>query len=506
MNKISDEIEVISSEVIDGFSSENDSLLTDSGCFPYENEPKTNLDKYLEELYIKEIEYPINDEEVSFIQTGIETYVTQIARLTRTNAQVSIQKEIQKFQSVFRGLKNLNEDYTEEVGVLNCGSFFEGAKVAFPDEFDFIFFLGSFQSDDVIRSVVRYDDARYSAVFELDTRDRDNFVHNAIHRESGKVKGVHFMDVDAGEMFVEDVHTGYCNFRERRTVIFDKYVIIDEKASKLRFLYKNEYGLCRYIHVQIIPAFRVYEPSCMRKTDEICSSPFVPTEVSKTGSVCVVSGLVWFTETEVNFMRNVLSKRHLKVYKVVKYLIGDKKYADAIYDKLVETGLWQYNTGIVTSYMIKTGMINHHYSCKHKESDGESGCILDMLTYLANIKSDQNIQLLTDVVHTPNFFRSEERYCKLRDMISTFQMLRNSRDQYVYENCCVTPLNKSLLQYFQGNAKESKKVGNTIPTSLGPPKKGLPKRVLICSEIIKYLLIISAVTYALTIFDLVMMQ
>lgn len=462
---------------------------------------KSNLDNYLEDLYDKELVFQIDQEEAELIQTGVETLVKELIRVTRLEQGDALKQETVKVKAAFNYLLDIVEDNPEDDGILKVGSFYEGALNEFPNEFDFIFVVGSFKSDRITRSVVRYEDARYNVLFDLHYRDRDNFVHNALREVSSKIRSIYFMEDNRDRIVAEEDMINLGEMEGYRSIVFDEYVIIDEKASKLRFIYQNEFGNAIYINVNIIPAFRVYETPGLRENDDVCQSPFVSSEVARTGSVLIVSGLVWFSQSEVTFMKNVLSRRHLKVYRIVKHLIGGRKYTDAIYEKLVETGLWRYNTGIMSSYMVKVGMINHHYVCKHDPNSlSLAPCVIDILTFLKDIKSSKNIQLLTDVVHTPNFFRSEVRYNRLRDMLDMFHTLQRSRKPYKYEPCTIVPINKELLDCF-GTRVFRRALPETSSNLTGRKEK--PNALVVyCPAVINYLLIIALVLYVLVSFHI----
>ncbi|XP_045161709.2 uncharacterized protein LOC123526560 [Mercenaria mercenaria] len=486
---------------VDARNTENESLLAGEKHTHSETEvkKKSNLDKYLDDLYEKELVFHIDQEETELIQTGVETLVKELIRVTRLEENEAIQQETIKVKAAFNYLQSIDEESLEDAELIKVGSFYEGAQNAFPNDFDFVFVLGNFRSDRILRSVVRYEDARYDVLYDLHYKDRDNFVHNALRTVSTRIRSIYFMEDNRDRMVADEETINLGEMEGFRSIVFDKYVIIDEKASKLRFIYQNEFGHATYINVNIIPAFRVYETPGLRENDEICKSPFVSTEVARTGSVLIVSGLVWFSQSEVDFMNNVLSKRHKKVYRIIKYLVGGRMYTDAIYENLVETGLWRYNTGIMSSYMVKALIISHHYICKRDESEHEAPCVIDILTHLKDIKSNKNVQLLTDVVHTPNFFRSEVRYNRLRDMLEVFQTYQRSCKPYCYESCTTVPINKALLDCF-GTRVFRKALPK--PADIQRKKERPNAMVAYCPVVINYLLIIALVLYVLVSFHI----
>lgn len=464
-----------------------------------EQKRKTNLDKYFDDLYENEIQFQLDQDEVELIQTGVETLVKELVRVTRLERNDAIHIETEKFKESFRGLTDIDPDNLDASdGILKVGSFYEGTQSGFPNDFDFVFLLGSFRSDCITRSIVCYEDARYDVLYDIHCKDRDNCLHNAIRSVSSRIHSIYFMEDNRERMVADEDVLDLSQMEGFRSIVFDEYIIIDEKASKLRFIYQNELGKAMFINVQIIPAFRVYEEPQMRKSDDICSSPFVAIEVEQTGSVLVVSGLVWFAQSEVNFMQNTLSNRHIKAFMIVKYLVGGKVYTDCIYAKLIETGLWRYNTGIMSTYMIKACVISHHYACKHDEAAGEAPCILDILNNLKDVKSGEDVQLLTDVVHMPNFFRSDVRYDAIRDMIDSLQSYRQSRKPYQYETSTIIPINKTLLDCFGSNSDGRTKYEHA---GMDRNSKGTSNEcVSYCSVVINYVLIIALVVYVLVSF------
>jgi hypothetical protein len=90
------------------------------------------------------------------------------------------------------------------------------------------------------------------------------------------------------------------------------------------------------------------------------------------------------TETEKRFVKDILSKPHRKVYRILKYIINGPfgvdlfRYLDDVQDfrsslsVLIGTGF------SISSYVIKNAVIHHHYACK-KDREGIGNCVCEIL-------------------------------------------------------------------------------------------------------------------------------
>ncbi|CAG2229525.1 unnamed protein product [Mytilus edulis] len=93
------------------------------------------VELYLKDVFERECAYKIEQEEVEFIQTGIETIVQRIADKILDNNILQESMKV-KFEKYFTGIVKRSKK-----NVFGVGSFYEGTRNNFPDEFDFILTL-----------------------------------------------------------------------------------------------------------------------------------------------------------------------------------------------------------------------------------------------------------------------------------------------------------------------------------------------------------------------------
>jgi hypothetical protein len=95
-------------------------------------------------------------------------------------------------------------------------------------------------------------------------------------------------------------------------------------------------------------------------------------EVHETDSYLIMStGKISSTDTELNFMKLKLSRRHLKVYQILKFLINGHEIMK--YDVNMRCGM--------SSYALKNIMIYHHYLCS-RDNDKLAQCTHDALKHI----------------------------------------------------------------------------------------------------------------------------
>lgn len=92
--------------------------------------PENNLERFLHDVFQNECLFGISEDEVGFIQAGIERLVEQIVEFV----QEDLHRDMEN--------KKLSPSYVpllDQAFILKAGSFYEGTKNRFPDEFDFLF-------------------------------------------------------------------------------------------------------------------------------------------------------------------------------------------------------------------------------------------------------------------------------------------------------------------------------------------------------------------------------
>ncbi|XP_053384887.1 uncharacterized protein LOC128550256 [Mercenaria mercenaria] len=325
---------------------------------------QTNLEKHLDYIKETETDYSIKQEEVRFIQSGIETLVQKLYDIITEESGNRID------------CKNNN--------ILKVGSFYEGTKNKFPNEFDFIF------------------------VFQKNTPNCVDV--------SDKIKEKHTVlrkDLKYSE-------------NASRTICFSKFVKRQGPASKLMFIYQQDKCKDTCLYVDIVPAVKEIDAELGDSVETICKLKSFREEIVKTGSYLLVGintprwhsyPVTSFTETEVHFMKHTLSSKHVTVYKLLKFLIGGHGHAEIMREKIPGEGF--------SSYMIKIAMIEHHYECENTDSEDKGTCVLTLLEKILCYKREKNYPLLTSDTYKNIHGKSEEILEKLIESLRSMQNSTN---------------------------------------------------------------------------------
>jgi hypothetical protein len=96
------------------------------------------------------------------------------------------------------------------------------------------------------------------------------------------------------------------------------------------------------------------------------------------------------TETETRFVRDILSKAHRKVYRILKYIINGP-FCDDLFTYLY----YSYPSSLfsISSYVIKIAVIHHHYVCKNVLNE-VGDCVLNLLSYILNAYDQRNARCI----------------------------------------------------------------------------------------------------------------
>ncbi|XP_060570379.1 uncharacterized protein LOC132728726 [Ruditapes philippinarum] len=290
------------------------------------------LESYLNRVYEEKCAFLASDEEVEFIKTGIETLAKNMVgsiqqNLMKDDVNLSDKKGLQK---KLQDDKNADIDLlkTEHISIeldnvrnkndlIKVGSFYDGTKNTFPDEFDIIFLVSRLDGHHPICSL-------------FETFD------------------------DTLKYISPDEHS-------KRELYFDKYLGQHGPAFMSQFIYKNDptskFSTSKIpIHVDLVPAIR-YVTSGDTNRDEFneivnnVNPKSFREEVLKRGDCLRINTVLGytFTDTELHFIKNVISPKHVKVLKILKFLInGDGD------DKILEYDLNLKNENVgYSSYQIK---------------------------------------------------------------------------------------------------------------------------------------------------------
>lgn len=370
---------------------------TEEKMFTEEN----NLELFLNDVFQKECVYRISQEEVEFIQKGIEYLVEQIVRFV---------------------LEDIHRDQTDKkfsppvplldhARILKVGSFYEGTKNRFPDEFDFLFCFYM---------------TRKFAAFHNFRPPIESYVRGVCRK---KGRGLKYSKLDGRKIWLNE-------FKEEHG-----------PASWLLFTYKDKLSQNHEINVDLVPASKLYlDPEINTKNvDDICEiKPFVQ-EIWSTLSILIVKNNFSFTETEVDFMNMTLSENHRKVYRIIKFLInghGDEKYVPS------------FVTGY-SSYKIKTKIVSHHYKCRNSHKSGLGNCVLDVLEDIARHRDEFPTLVMPEKIEV--FFPELDLQDDLKALISRLRAMQNQTSGYDYSRDGIV---KSVTkQYYDKNREETENDG-----------------------------------------------
>ncbi|XP_045177571.2 uncharacterized protein LOC123537804 [Mercenaria mercenaria] len=377
------------------------------------SKPTNHLELYLNDVFKREclFETHVADNEVEFIQTGIETLVQRIADQVLADHDVK-----EKIKMVAEELGIVIET-PGPTNVLKVGSFYEGTKNKFPDEFDFTLVLGCLTGD-----MAQHASDVYMICFLAD-------IYIPIEEvcKYSKYNGQTL------------VYTGSkCEaISEEQKLFFDWTVERNAPAINLKFIYQRGLEEMQPILVDLVPAVRCFDPHLIENIHTICFfEPFCE-EVRKTGNILFVSNKFSFTETEVYFMKHVLSKNHKKVYRVLKYIINghgdDEKLRIHLPTKAVvrDDGIDVYSTEVYSSYMIKIMIIHHHYLCSNDNKTEIGPCILQVLNDLCKYKNIKTFPFLT--TSTKIFPHKFRLLPYLEHLAEYLQSMRAQNGVYDYE-------------------------------------------------------------------------
>ncbi|XP_045178666.2 uncharacterized protein LOC123538550 [Mercenaria mercenaria] len=396
---------------------------------------KNNLELYLTDVYEKECEFKIEQEEVEFIQTGIETLVQDLVdkilaydsfdKLISTvidetadalvdmhckKSLVEVYFPIQRDSSL-QSYEAGNESYLKYVKstIIKVGSFYDGTKNQFPDEFDFIFLLIG------VRTPWPFEHLIDVPVYKIASRNEKSLQY----------------------IYSSEKH------QATRKIEFEKYLEERGPAYKLRFIYSNGSGDQRYIHVDLVPAYKIIDCNTqqwfVKNVKENVEPKSFREEILSAGNCLFINGTLAFTEIEKHFMKNVISKKHVKVYRILKYLLnghsdGEKLEEDYRHE-LTEYQIYgriDSPSTSYTSYRIKILMIYHHETCTNTDTEGLGPCVLQVLGQMSKYETVREYPKFTITMPNPTKEFSHVLQI-LNSTITALQSMQTSENSYDYE-------------------------------------------------------------------------
>lgn len=288
------------------------------------------LEDYLNHIYEKKCIFGIDKEEVQFIQNAVETFV----RLYMDEYYI----RMNYFDDDTCCIKH---HYPE---LLKVGSFYEHTKNRFPNEFDFLLVIGY---------VTELPDGKCSKAHYLKPaetpfkfqRNKDSFLE--FHHDSykGPANTYTFLYHKGTEIYTIDVDVTVavrCSWVDADNVLKESEVLCGDfyqrilETGSILLIYYSPFVLHEKIYIHGPWKFSV-------------------------------------TETEMTFMKQTLSVKHRKAYRILKFLINNRN------ERRFRNVSKEFSF-CISSYNIKSALINHHYSCERSGS-AVAHCVLDVLEY-----------------------------------------------------------------------------------------------------------------------------
>lgn len=381
----------------------------DSESIKDERTEENALDKYIYELYETDLKFQIEESEVRCIQTCVETLIKSI--VVKTKRSRVYRKYVEKAVTVstktktdkINMLKYMKDQFLNEAGnVLSVGSFYEGTRNTFPDEFDYIVVLAespgkllTFNWINRLYQTLLFDFCK--ALYHIANTCTNDFTHQDLQ--------LHSLDRKSGP------------------------------ALKLKFIYKKELSGQHLIEVDLAPAVR-------QKIDERLR--YVPDEqwnhrVLKTGTIVKMlfhergevtprNGELRYSiiETEHFFMTTEVSFNHKLAYRFLKYILSrqNEEMQDLLFRRKTDSN-WKKCD--FSSYLVKTLLYQHVKKCSSDSSVGM--CCIDMLLFLhgrfLTAEGDKCcIPYLKNVFGTEMQFCKDYRFAKLFEQVLKSYVLR----------------------------------------------------------------------------------
>ncbi|CAG2201804.1 GON4L [Mytilus edulis] len=249
------------------------------------------LELYLNDVYDRECVLQTDKDEVEFVQNGIEMIVQRIGNKILQYSPSDDDDDVEKtFQNTLDEDIQMFASSGGKVTKYKVSSFYEGTRNKFPDEFDFTFPVYYFEETKclslgrLISSIL----AKTYAIINSQTTDP--------------------------VLKIRDKELSYCGPEDQtRKIYLDKNVGKTGPARHFKCVYRNKNGVERNIHVELVPSAVIRDSEFERIVNEYCKLEPFRHEVLNTGTIQIVQQRLSFTETEVLFMKDILSHDHRKV-------------------------------------------------------------------------------------------------------------------------------------------------------------------------------------------------
>ncbi|XP_053401673.1 uncharacterized protein LOC123559523 [Mercenaria mercenaria] len=324
------------------------------------NSKTDKLEKYLEDIYKKYCKLSIDEAEIEFIRNGVERLTLEYIQKTYPHMRC---KET-----------SCKVKHFSEIELVKVGSFYEGTRNGYPDEFDFIGVLGTVdeEPDENTNLHLRTGICTHCEIYQSgefpDASIRFNFTYGS--RTHGKAERLEYLYRKGSEEITIDVDV----VTALRCYNTEKYYTGKGIFNKEIYHEILNTGSFLFIYTGL----------------SVSSDKGTPSDVSEIRADDVSSKGPWdktVTETEKRLVRDVLSKTHRKVYRLLKYIINGP-FGEELFKHLNDVPHFRFRfsdvlgTGFcISSYAIKVAIIHHHYKCDNN-SDELGDCVFKILMYI----------------------------------------------------------------------------------------------------------------------------
>ncbi|XP_053373047.1 uncharacterized protein LOC123532968 isoform X2 [Mercenaria mercenaria] len=415
---------------------ENDALLSE--------EVTNNKDDTLDKLYVNQCLFSIPKEQVRCIQYAVEIMInfllTIIYENTLFSELVGSNKIVKRTLSFFKTKPSIHYAFSDR-NLLKVGSFYEGTKNHYPDEFDFICVIAdcSVNEYELMKAIT----AEMSDIFHLCLRDA---VLNLFPM-------------------------GTC-------IEFVRYVRLHGPASRLEFNYEhnNASSRKRSIFVDISPAVKVYTQNELPTEINVQYSDW-KSIILATGSFLLLKVFsaghpkhetktkISITESEQYYVLMKMSEKHKKVYRLLKYILDNESIGEELRE-LIRSEENQISVVCCRvfyprvvyefpSYVIKTFMFHHCHHCNQRPDTIQSCFVSVLNSILKLIKTEQKYKVLC-------FWRKDRSFSvSVKTMTGEMIEIADSYDSSLKIKKYLKEIRKEI-----GNDSQADIIRNTEPTPL----------------------------------------
>ncbi|XP_052805152.1 uncharacterized protein LOC128234735 [Mya arenaria] len=390
-----------------------DDVVNDEHFTREDSHRNADLEEHLELIFRRKLHFPYEDKEVVFVQSTVEALVTKIVVELIANKE----RLFDKFGET--DLHTRLEPCPDRI--LHVGSFYERTRNRYPNEFDFVY----------IPYQIVVDENTRNSFLKLNVPQLQQIISDLT-----KKGDLRHRDAEMGE------------------ITFERYVAQHGPASNVRFRYnrnprnlRSGQHIDKEIDVDLVPGIRVIDKNMHGHIKNICPIPGFQKQILATSPnkyLWVPFSFTALNETEVYFMRHVLSKKHVKAYRLLKYVINGDGDGDDLEAEC--TDMTFHIKCSIPSYAIKTAMIWHHYECCDDSQD-LGDCLVRILewferkfqnpikkikdnfeNYHVDIVAPSN-KIITLAYGTRDFIRDGERSLRqVIDYCREYRMKRHGHD------------------------------------------------------------------------------